>query len=269
MHIEDVSVSRHEEFGGGYRLLVLDAPHIAADAVPGQFVHVRVPWLAESALRRPFSIYKAQNGEVWVMYKNVGRGTAALLKAREGDVLSVIGPLGHGFPSDHTETFPVFIAGGYGVAPLTYLASRMPSKGVAFLGARTAADVLCVDDFRRLGWQTNVATEDGSLGIQGRVTDALDTWVESYGSPAGSDEKPALEYYGCGPGGMLKAIADRAISQGCLAWLSLDKHMGCGVGACLACVQKVRGPDGAISWARGCREGPVFDARELVWDAYE
>ena len=269
MQIEDASIIEHEDFGGGYRLLVLDAPVIAAEAQPGQFVHMRISRLGESALRRPFSIYKAEHGRVSVMYKNVGRGTSALLNAKVGDCLSLIGPLGRGFPTDHDNTFPVFVAGGYGVAPLTFLAAHMPCKGVAFLGARTAADVLCVQDFEQVGWRTIVATEDGTLGTKGRVTDVLDVWVDAYGPPGGGLGKPALEYYGCGPGGMLKAIGERAIAQGCQAWLSLDKHMGCGVGACLACVQKVRGPDGVTTWARGCREGPVFDAQELVWDEDE
>ncbi len=269
MQNEDASVARHDEFGGGYRLLVFDAPGISAAASPGQFVHIRVPGLSEAALRRPFSIYKAEAGQVWVMYKTVGLGTSALLAVKPGDVISLLGPLGRGFPVDHTDTYPVFVAGGYGVAPLTYLAAHMSSKGVAFLGARTAADILCVEDFERVGWRTIVATEDGTLGTKGRVTDVLDTWLEQYGGPSGGDRKAPVEYYACGPGGMLKAIGDRALAQERPAWLSLDKRMGCGVGACLACVQKVRGADGEATWARGCREGPVFDAREIIWDENE
>jgi dihydroorotate dehydrogenase electron transfer subunit len=265
MQIEDVTVEKHEDFGGGYRLLVFSAPGIASETVPGQFVHIRVPGLYESDLRRPFSIYHAGDGQVRVLYKAVGTGTNAMLKVAVGDTLSVIGPLGRGFPSDHGDTFPLFIAGGYGVAPLSFLAQVMPCKGVAFLGAQTASDIFCVADFERAGWEVKVATEDGSMGSKGLVTGVLDDFVESYGDPTGGTDKAALEYYGCGPGGMLKAVGDRALAQGCQGWLSLDKHMGCGVGACLACVQKVRNADGDVSWARGCREGPVFDAREVVW----
>ncbi len=266
MQIANCTVLQHEDFGGGYRLLVFEAPGISSQAVPGQFVHIRVPGLNESDLRRPFSIYKAGDGQLCVLYKAVGEGTRAMLKVDLGDALSIIGPLGRGFPSDNADCFPLFVAGGYGVAPLSFLAQVMPVKGVAFLGARTATDIFCVDDFERAGWRVEVATEDGSLGTQGLVTHVLDTFITEYGDPQGGQGQMPLEYYGCGPGGLLKAVGDRALSQGCQGWLSLDKHMGCGVGACLACVQKVRNAEGETVWARGCKEGPVFDARELVWD---
>ena len=128
------------------------------------------------------------------------------------------------------------------------------------IGGSTAHDVLCVKNFSALGLDVRVTTEDGSLGEKGLVTDALDSWLK------GCKASPAPEFYACGPDGMLKAVGDRAIAGGWNAWLSLDKHMGCGVGACLACVQKVRLNDGAETWARVCREGPVFESREIVWD---
>lgn len=130
---------------------------------------------------------------------------------------------------------------------------------MAFIGASTGADVLCLADFDRLGWMVRTATEDGSLGVKGWVTEALDGWL------AERRDSRRLELYACGPDGLLEAVGVRAIQRGWSAWLSLDRHMGCGVGACLACVQRVRAEDGTLSLARVCRDGPVFESRRIVW----
>ncbi|MDA0991935.1 MAG: dihydroorotate dehydrogenase electron transfer subunit [Verrucomicrobia bacterium] len=273
MQLETALVTHHGDFAGEYKLITFAAPGIAAAALPGQFLHIRIPALGEEALRRPFSIYRADEGTVSVMYKPVGRGTDVMAHIGPGAEFSLIGPLGTGFPYDRTDTFPVFIAGGYGVAPLSLLAKWMPTRGIAFLGGKKATDILCAADFEALGWDVEVTTEDGSLGTHGLVTDRLDVWLAERrdSTDAGriqvGDGTPcAPAFYGCGPQGLMQAIGDRALANGWQAWLSLDRPMGCGIGACLACVQKVKGPDGKVKWARCCREGPVFDAKDLVWD---
>lgn len=240
----------------GYSVLTLEAPAIAAEARPGQFVHVRIPTLAESRLRRPFSIYDADpaSGHLFVLYKVVGLGTRHLAALPEGTTLQVLGPIGSPFPLE-PEGVPYLVGGGYGVAPLWFLATRLPRCGILFVGGRTAADILEVDRFRVAGWEVRVATQDGSLGVKGLVTDPLD---------AALAENPKAELYACGPDGMLRAVGERAIRHGIRGWLSLDKHMVCGVGACLACVQKVRTAEGE-RLARVCVDGPVFEAREIVW----
>lgn len=250
----------HEESSGDYKVLVLEASFIASAAKPGQFVHLRVPRLDDAVLRRPFSVFRADEKKLSILYRCVGRGTCAMSVITPGEEVSLIGPLGRGFPMDHTDTIPVLVAGGYGVAPIHFLASRLKVKGTIFIGGSTVHNVLCVEDFSALGWDVRVTTEDGSLGGKGLVTDALDSWLGE------RKASPAPEFYACGPDGMLKAVGDRAIAEGWKAWLSLDKHMGCGVGACLACVQKVRLNDGTETWARVCREGPVFESREIVWE---
>ena len=131
--------------------------------------------------------------------------------------------------------------------------------GFVFIGGATAEDILCADELESLDWEVRIATEDGSLGEKGLVTTILDGWL------ADRDEEIGPEFFACGPDGMLKAVGDRAIGTGCRGWLSLDKHMGCGVGACLACVQRVRAEDGTETWKRVCRDGPIFEAREIVW----
>jgi dihydroorotate dehydrogenase electron transfer subunit len=258
MRLHEARVARHEPFGGEYRVLELAAPELAASVQPGQFVHLRVPRLEESALRRPFSVFRARPPLVAILYKQVGRGTGLLTELQPGATLSVLGPLGNGFPLETAGRLPVLVAGGYGVAPLSFLAERLDRRGILFAGGRGAPDILCEAEFRAMGWDARVTTEDGSLGTRGRVTDALDPWLA---------DNPAVEpvFYACGPDGLLRAVGERAMARGCPAWLSLDKHMGCGVGACLACVQRVRDGSGAVKWARVCRDGPVFECRRIVW----
>jgi dihydroorotate dehydrogenase electron transfer subunit len=263
MRSETAKILEHRDFGGGYNLLVFDVPSVASRVVPGQFIHLRVPRLEGSVLRRPFSVFKADAQTLSVLYKQVGRGTRAMGDIVAGESVSIVGPLGNGFPQVDAASFPVLVAGGYGVAPLYLLASRTPTKGVLFVGGRSAIDILCVDAFVELGWDVQVTTEDASLGAKGLVTSILDQWL------ADRDSDVPPEFFSCGPDGLLKAVGERVIAGGWQGWLSLDKHMGCGVGACLACVQKIRADDGSIDWKRVCKDGPIFEAREIVWPSEE
>lgn len=259
MKISDAKVVRQEPLTGGYNLLVLDVPSIASEVKPGQFVHLRIPRFGEAVLRRPFSVYKADQNIITILYKKVGKGTVILQDVRPGEVISLMGPLGNGFPVENDGKLPVLVAGGYGVAPLCLLAGKLSVKGIVFIGGRTSEDILCADDFRNDGWEVRIMTEDGSLGEQGLVTDGIKKWLDEKGSDFDA------ELFSCGPDGMLKAVGDLAISMGWKAWLSLDKHMGCGAGACLACVQRLRVDDGSERLGRVCKDGPVFEAREIVW----
>lgn len=253
------NVLRQTPLTSGYWALELEMPSLAEWARPGQFVHVRVPSLDQVSLRRPFSIFGVNHGVLKILYKTVGRGTEHMNRLAPGDPVQVIGPLGNGFPLEPCGE-PVLVAGGYGVAPLCFLASRLPRKGVVLIGGRGAADVLAVEEFERLGWTVNVATQDGSLGEKGLVTALLDREIARL-----KVSGEAVELYACGPDGMLRAVGERAISAGCRGWLSLDKHMVCGVGACLACVQNLKREDGSTWIGRVCHDGPIFEAREIVW----
>ncbi len=259
MHDIIAHVHSQHALNAGYQCLVLEAPTLADTARPGQFVHVRITGLEPAALRRPFSIYRAGDGQLAILYKTVGRGTEQLSRLRPGDSLAAMGPLGNGFPLETDGRTPVLVAGGYGVAPLSFLAHRLGMPGILLVGGRTAADILCTDEFTALGWDVRVATMDGSRGTQGLVTTLLDDWLAR-------PNHPPPTFYACGPDGMLRAVAERARHSGSPAWLSLDKHMVCGVGACLACVQRLRRPDGTTWIARVCRDGPIFEAGEIVWE---
>ena len=258
---EVCKVLEHVDIGSGYRQIVFDAPQIAAAAQPGQFVHVRVPGLEASALRRPFSIFNAEDGKLELLYKTVGRGTAAMNAMKPGDEVSVMGPLGHGFPLK-CDGAALLVGGGFGVAPLYFLARRLlespkrPTSLVLFVGGRTKADLLALDRFAALGVEVRAATNDGSAGVKGLVTDPLDDELVRIRTEGGK-----FELFACGPDPMLKAVALRATGTSMKGWISMDRHMVCGVGACYACIQKtVRGN------SRCCIEGPVFAAADLVWD---
>jgi len=257
---EKATILEHTEIGSGYRRLVVSAPRIAGEVEPGQFVHVRVPMLEASALRRPFSVFDAEDGKVTVLYKTVGRGTAGLNRAQVGEVVSMLGPLGHGFRLK-CDGVPLFVGGGYGIAPLYFLARRFVAaaglpRPVLFVGGRTKTDLLAIDRFRALGVEVREATNDGSAGVRGMVTVPLDDMLAEL-----RHKGQSFELFACGPDGMLKAVAQRATEMGARGWISMDRHMVCGVGACYACIQKtVRGN------SRCCVEGPVFAAEDLVWN---
>jgi dihydroorotate dehydrogenase electron transfer subunit len=204
-------------------------------------------------------VFDADGGRVTLLYKVVGRGTAALAHVRPGDAVEVMGPLGRGFPAT-SKGVPLLVGGGYGVAPLHFLAKRLKDpRAVLFVGGRTKDDLLALDRFAALGVEVRVATNDGSAGAKGFVTGPLDEALD--GLRARGEE---FELFTCGPDGLLKAVAERAVAAGMPGWISMDRHMICGVGACFACIQKVRRA-GAIFNARCCMDGPVFKAEELVW----
>jgi dihydroorotate dehydrogenase electron transfer subunit len=259
MKQEKTTVAEHHNFQGDYRILRLSAPDIGPRAKPGQFIHLQIPQLGDRILRRPFSIYKADREGVEILYKPVGRGTEAMVPLKKGDAVDIIGPLGNGYPEMTDGKLPVLVAGGYGNAALFMQAKALKTRGTAFFGGRTALDILCEEEFRKLGWEVRTATEDGSLGTEGLITAAFDPWLVE-------QDAAELELFVCGPNPMLKAMGDRAIQHGFKAWLSMDENMACGVGACLTCVIKRRTDDGGWEWARCCKDGPVFESREIIWE---
>ena len=267
---ELAAVLSNADLGAGYRLLRLEAPRVATAAAPGQFVHVRVPALDASALRRPLSLCDAApaTGALTILFRTVGRGTEALATVRPGDRVDLLGPLGRGFPLPPAGAAAALVAGGYGVAPLHFLARAIRARDARadvrlFVGGRTAADLLLLDAFRALGVPADPATNDGSLGAKGLVTAPLDAWLDARAAdPAAA---PAV-LYACGPAPMLRAVDKRACARGLEAYLSLDRRMACGIGACLGCVQRVRDGRGGETLARVCADGPVFPRGRIVWD---
>ncbi len=244
---------------GEYLQVQFYAPEICGIAAPGQFVHVKIARLRDRLLRRPFSICDvSEDGLLTVVYKVVGSGTEVLASLEPGTVCDLLGPLGKPFslPADHE--LPIIVAGGYGAAATLLLAKRSPLKGVMLLGARSKEDLILTDVFANAGFTVKTATDDGSCGLHGRVTALLPETLAAH-----RDQK--IKFYGCGPTPMLLALAkilqDKGYHNG---ELSLDHLMCCGVGACFACVVKVKA-DNADGWryARTCKEGPVFRVNEV------
>ena len=248
----------NERIQGDYFKLVFEAPEMAKTAVAGTFTHIRINERQDRMLRRPFSIHDTDPGQgsVTVVYKVVGRGTAALSTLKAGDAVDAMGPLGRGFTPPEPGVIPVAVAGGYGAAAM-YMLSRK-SRGVLLMGARSAADVILTGRYRDAGFDVRVATNDGSVGVRGFVTELIEPLLA---------EDPARRFffYGCGPHPMLMALAKLMKARGLEGELSLDQIMCCGVGACFGCVVKVNDCGSPEGWryARSCKEGPVFPLADI------
>ncbi|MGA3284251.1 MAG: dihydroorotate dehydrogenase electron transfer subunit [Verrucomicrobiota bacterium] len=256
---QNVQIVSNERDTDSYFRLVLRASQIASLIQPGQFAHVRVLPMKDALLRRPFSIFQVEGDTFSILYKTVGKGTEALSLMRPGEEVSVIAPLGHGFtvPKPGGET-PLLVAGGYGMAAMCLLAQRSPQKGIVFVGGRRRVDILCEKEFRALGWGVRVTTEDGSHGKKGLVTQPL---LDELGY-----RMPHRKVFACGPTPMLRAVGRIAEKFNVSAELSMDEHMCCGIGVCLTCVIPVKVGDG-WEYQRTCTEGPVFDSRQVMWEA--
>ena len=244
-----------------YRKVVFHVPDIAAATRPGQFVHVKIANLRDRLLRRPFSICDVgADGSLTVVYKVVGSGTEVLAELPAGTVCDVMGPLGNPFTVCGEDELPVIVAGGYGSAATYLLAQRSPVKGILLLGARSSDDLILTGEFRDAGFDVRVATNDGSQGHRGLVTELISGVVRE-------NPNRKLRFYGCGPFGMLMALGRLLTRVGMDGELSLDHLMCCGVGACFACVVKVRDGGNADGWryARTCKEGPVFMASQVYY----
>ncbi len=251
-----VTVLSTRRAAAGTWWIELEAAEIAQAAAPGQFLMVGFGLTGVGApfLPRPFSVgWRAPDGRVGLLVREFGQGTRRLGTLREGDGVLVLGPLGR--PFRLTPGRPIVcVAGGVGLAPFLFLAPEARAAGhqVRLLyGERSADRVFDPALIRDLtGVEPELFTEDGSAGRRGLVIDGLDT--------AGD---PLL--LGCGPTPMLDALARFARERGVGLQVSVEEHMGCGVGTCQGCV--VRGADG--SWVKACTEGPVFDAGALAWPA--
>ena len=224
-------------------------------ALPGQFMHVKIDNLF---LRRPFSIAKCKNNRIGILYKVIGEGTEILSRKKKGDSLSVIGPLGNGYPLNADWKNICLAGGGTGIAPLLFLSDRLSGKDVniTFLcGAKSRKDIA----FRVLpcGIESLFSTEDGSYGRRGLLDGILKDFIRKSGK---------LDViYGGGPAGLLKKIAALSDAMDIPAFVSLENRMACGTGICYGCVTKIWVGDG-WEYKRICREGPVFDTREIRWE---
>lgn len=260
-HYPALEVLGQEELAPGFYRLSFFSPEIADAAVPGQFLHVKVAPGLDPLLRRPLSVHAVnrRTGEVALLYRLAGRGTELLARKKKGDSLDVLGPLGRGFTLPGPGRHAAVVAGGAGIAPLFFLLQRLFEAGnpaEVLLGARNSKMLLLEKEIRTLGFFVRVATDDGSAGYRGAVTELLAELLAQGGTEM---------VYACGPVTMLAATARLLEEHSVDGQVSLEERMGCGVGACFSCACRVREGDGRKSYRRVCFEGPVFLAGEVVW----
>jgi len=223
---------------------------------PGQFFMLSINSRTDPLLRRPFSLFRWLGGDLQLIYRIVGKATMILKDKKPGAILDVIGPLGNGFPMINGEEKAILIGGGLGVVPLFALAEKIKDKRpVFFLGAKTKKELLCIAELRSIGIKPIIATDDGSLGQKGVITDVVKGFLTCHSSLVA---RHCL--YACGPKPMLRELSSISVKYGLRGYIALEENMACGIGACLSCVVNTK--DG---YKRVCKEGPVFPIEEIVW----
>jgi dihydroorotate dehydrogenase electron transfer subunit len=257
----EVLVRRRE---GSYWLLSFSSPEIAERARPGQFVNIAVGSQG-ALLRRPFSIARVSRqgafaGTVDVVFDAHGPGTQWLTSRDLHDLIDVVGPLGNPFPLPQRKVSCLLIGGGYGAAPLFYLAEELTRQGLRvdmIVGAANQARILNAIEAKRLTASVTFTTEDGSYGERGRVTDVLEDVAASCKSGV---------VYACGPNPMLRAVSERCQELELPIQVAVEERMACGIGVCFTCVLPIRTKDGTVRMKRSCVEGPAFNGARVAWD---
>ena len=217
----------------------------SAITAPGQFVNIR---LTGKFLRRPISVCDCEDGVLTIVYKVVGHGTAQLAAMAKGEKLDLLTGLGNGYDLELTGEAPLLVGGGVGVPPMYYLAKKLREQGKqvqVILGFNTASEIFFEEAFKALGCAVTVATADGSYGVKGFVTDAMQGLSYTH-------------FCACGPEPMLKALYKASNTSG---QMSFEERMGCGFGACMGCSCKTLTGNKRI-----CKDGPVMKKEEILWD---
>jgi dihydroorotate dehydrogenase electron transfer subunit len=260
---EVVSVRR----AGQYFVLTVTAPGVPELARPGNFATIAIGDLDSSGLvlRRAFSIHGVQSrgiygGTIDLVIADSGPGTHWLTQRRRGDVLDIVAPLGRPFALPRDPVSCLLVGGGYGAAPLVFLAEHLRERGCRVdlvLGAATEEKLFGVLEAKRIASTVTLTTDDGSLGEPGQVTDSMLDIMQR----ADTDV-----VYACGPMGMLAAVARIAAEAGVYSQCAVEESMACGIGVCMTCVLPVIGDDGVTRMLRSCVEGPIFRGDRVRWD---
>ncbi|MES9818305.1 MAG: dihydroorotate dehydrogenase electron transfer subunit [Candidatus Thiodiazotropha sp.] len=278
--LEDAEILSHQAFAGDQFIMRLLAPHCAAKAMPGSFVHLTCD--PQLPMRRPISIMRcsAKHGWIELLYKRVGKGTGLLAQRTTGEKISLLGPIGNPFTPSPGRNKPLLIGGGVGMPPMVFLADSLrkdPQKQpFVILGSEVPfpfqsipsqiiipgladgviASMPLLDDW---GIGCRLASLQGFPGVfQGYVTELAEQWISSLNMQALSE----VEIFACGPHPMLEAVAQLAANHNIPCQVSLEEFMACGVGGCAGCVVEVQTPQGP-AMKRVCVDGPVFDAQTV------
>ena len=234
---------------GGICDMLVKSPETAGIAKPGQFAQVLVPG---KTLRRPISFcdINGEDGTLRFVFHIRGEGTKYLANMKPGDNLNMLAPLGNGFDLGASR-HALFVGGGIGVPPLLTASKRFGTDAVLAAGFKNKENIILKEDFEKNGCKVLIATDDGSYGHHGLVTDMI-------------KDLDFDAVYACGPVPMLKAVSAAAEQRGVLCYVSMEERMACGIGACLGCAVKLRGENGEY-YGHVCKDGPVFDSRSVVW----
>lgn len=254
--LEKAQVLSNEQVAPGVFLMTLTAPRCATILRPGQFVHLRLPQPTDEILRLPFSVYGKlpSLGAIELLYQVLGNGTRRMSGLETGALCDIIGPIGNGWDTERELNDVLLVSGGLGAAPLALLAEELGERGAHLdivMGAPSAARLVGRDRLAKWG-QVQVATDDGSEGLHGFVTELSDRLILD-----GHYDLIAT----CGPEPMEMIVAGQAQAAGLACQVSLEKLMACGVGACLSCVVQT-----TSGKKRVCVDGPIFDGEEVVWN---
>lgn len=253
-YLENVRVVANDELCVGMHLLRLHAPQIAQSILPGQFIHLMIDETVHT-LRRPFSVFRRYDSEIEIAYQVIGAGTKLLTTRIPGDVLSALGPLGSSWPIPESVGRALVVGGGIGTAPLALLCEELDQRKIAttvIQGAQSGVRLLGSQLFQDIAAVWQCATDDGSQGHHGFVTGPVeDALAQSKFDVA----------YVCGPEPMQKAVYELCAASGLKTYVSFERLMACGVGACLSCVVPTE-----HGQKRACVDGPIFDAGEVLWD---
>lgn len=261
----------------------IESVYLAKNSKPGQFIEAKCSDGNEPLLRRPLGVHRILKDEIEILYEVVGKGTELLSGKKTGGYLDIIGPLGNGFKilsGVYSDKRPaVLVGGGVGIAPLLALAQKLVckvhsrqsivhrKKVYILIGAKTREHILCKKEFKALGAEVIISTEDGSDGKKGLITESLQLLLLTIDCGLSA-------IYACGPTGMLKIVAKIAEEKRIPCQVSLEERMACGVGVCLGCPVKIRTaysvqpacPAGRLyEYKMVCKDGPVFNAEEIVW----
>ncbi|MCX5833188.1 MAG: dihydroorotate dehydrogenase electron transfer subunit, partial [Deltaproteobacteria bacterium] len=256
----------NRELAEGHYLMNMVLPAAFPEAAPGQFVLVRAKDRALPFLGRPLGIYTQEKGKgesrIEILYRVAGRGTGVFALLKKGNPVEILGPLGQGFRLVRGRDRIVLIAGGIGIAPLAPLVRKLRKKLPAgatldlYYGARRADLLVGLGAIRKTCSAIRIATDDGSRGFRGPVTDLFAGDLKQY-----PPERTVI--YACGPHAMLKRMSELLARHPVPCQVSVEERMACGVGACLGCV--IETEDTGKPYKRVCKEGPVFDLNEIVW----
>jgi dihydroorotate dehydrogenase electron transfer subunit len=259
-------IIQNEELAPGLVRITLAAQEIAAQAKPGQFVMVKASDRGNPLLRRPFSIHQAtSNGRIQLLVKVLGQGTGYLAKRQKGEILEVVGPLGQGFSLPNHTVKVCAVGGGVGAAPLFFLVKDLlrimpPTQIKVLLGSASAAELLVLkNDFANLGTLPLFATDDGSMGHHGFVTDLL---------PIHLAKDELSQVFACGPKPMMHKVAQFCEVRNWPCQVSLETVMACGISACLGCTVKssqAKLESSGRPFLHVCKDGPVINAGDVAW----